>query len=434
MKTAFVAVEADALEHARQVETIVARIQARAAEARPFVLVAFGGLCALHGRKFAHVLLFVQSFNQRGLPAVMRRVRAFAQSYAAAKQRAIASFHARSAYCAAEARSAAAAGEANAPTSHLAMSAAQSPHHRLSTLVRVKAQMRHLATDMRHGARRGALLELAAQLLAPKLIVDVVIALYTATMSALVSCMSAGAAKFALGTTLGRFIALHIHHRACSMCAYIDPPAKSDGTPGGPAAAHAAGDAQLEERSGCAPARAPRSALARLIRRWIGAASTAGCAGVGLLCAWRAERVVSTVCTCYMGAQALVAGGGELLDRLGSGDGSDRSLATAAGVRVRGDSSVAPSEHAAAISAPQQGAGEEEAEERSDAVLDPHAETRWIITALTILGYVHQRTEKRNPLPVVLKMFLWPVLLLEARLKGINFTKLFFIMRETVWK
>ena len=40
---------------------------------------------------------------------------------------------------------------------------------------------------VRHRARRGAIFELAAQLLAPKLIVDVVIALYTATMSALVT-------------------------------------------------------------------------------------------------------------------------------------------------------------------------------------------------------------------------------------------------------
>ena len=434
MRTALDSVEAEALEHARQAETIIARIQARAAEVRPFVLITFGGLCALHGRKFAHVLLFVQSFNQRGLPAVTRRVRAFARSYATAKQRAIASFEARSAYRAAEMRSAAAASAADTPTSHLGMSAAQLPHPRLSTLVRVKAQMRHLATDMRHSARRGALLELAAQLLSPKLIVDVVIALYTATMSALVSCMSAGAAKFALGTTLGRFIALHLHHRACSMGAYIDLSEESGSAPSGPAPAHAAGDMQLEETpAACVPARAPRSALARLIRRWIGAASTAGCAGVGLLCAWRAERVVSTLCTCYVGAQALVAGGSELLDRLGGGGGSDCAPIAAAGVRARDDTSVAPSDHAAASSVPQQSAGDEE-EGRDDAVLDPYAETRWIITALTVLGYVHQRTEKRNPLPVVLKMFLWPVLLLEARLKGINFTKLFFIMRETVWK
>ena len=294
--------EDEALEHAVAAEAIVARITARSAEIRPFVLIGFGSLCVLHGKKFEHVLLFVQSFMQRGLPSVMRRVAAFSQSYAESKAGVVATFARRRARRAAEhgvvvGDGGDVAAAAAAPAAAARHPLADGHGRRLSTMVRLKTQMHHLASDLRQRSRRAAIMELAASLLTPKLIVDVVLACYTATMSAIVSCMSAGAARFSLGTTLGRFIAIHVKHRATQLWGRVEERGVECGNSSG-------GASRECDHADSSRRRAP-SAVSILLRRWVGAASGAACAGLGLLCAWKSERIVSTMCTCYIGANAL---------------------------------------------------------------------------------------------------------------------------------
>ena len=445
--------EDEALEHAVAAEAIVARITARSAEIRPFVLIGFGSLCVLHGKKFEHVLLFVQSFMQRGLPSVMRRVAAFSQSYAESKAGVVATFARRRARRAAEhgvvvGDGGDVAAAAAAPAAAARHPLADGHGRRLSTMVRLKTQMHHLASDLRQRSRRAAIMELAASLLTPKLIVDVVLSCYTATMSAIVSCMSAGAARFSLGTTLGRFIAIHVKHRATQLWGRVEERGVECGNSSG-------GASRECDHADSSRRRAP-SAVSILLRRWVGAASGAACAGLGLLCAWKSERIVSTMCTCYIGANALVQGGSELLERLGDGDGVETGASPNMGGEGGRGADPAGTGGAAAAAATAECSGEGagvaalSSASRAEptgagaagsgfcygaqhALADPHAKTRWIVTALTLLGFVHQRMERKNPLPVVLTTLLWPVLVLEARLSGINFTKLFFLMRETVW-